>query len=239
MKVIAENLMIKTKYADLLKEVGELVYQVCKSDSISLSAAWIDVTEQTYNDAGLYPEYGRRILYTSDQLATAILKATKPLEDEIVKWREASRVKHLEAIDWAGKHQAISYQLAAAQGEIEASSKDSLRLLESVKYLRGIAEHGEERQQREDETVEQFVLGYVKKLEDQLAKAEQRVAELIPGNGKELSERMKRLATNSVWRYSADQNKPVDMSDPNIQELFAIIDHLCIGINSPANGASS
>ena len=74
---------------------------------------------------------------------------------------------------------------------------------------------------------------------DQLAKAEQRVAELIPGNGKELSDRMKRLATNSVWRYSADQNKPVDMSDPNIQELFAIIDHLCIGIDSPASGASS
>ena len=77
------------------------------------------------------------------------------------------------------------------------------------------------------------------RLQDQLAKAEQRVAELIPGNGKELSERMKRLATNSVWRYSVDQNKPVDMSDPNIQELFAIIDHLCIGLDSPANGASS
>ena len=74
---------------------------------------------------------------------------------------------------------------------------------------------------------------------EQLATAEQRVAGLIPGNGKELSERMKRLATNSVWRYSVDQNKPVDMSDPNIQELFAIIDHLCIGLDSPENGASS
>ena len=189
--------------AELLKEVGE-------------PFAWLYESKQGHR---LVSEQRRTVhaydsetpLFTSDQVATAILKATKPLED----------------------------QLAAAQEEIKASSKDSLRLLESVKYLRGIAEHGEERQQREDETVEQFVLGYVKKLEDQLAKAEQRVAELIPGNGKELSERMKRLATNSVWRYSVDQNKPVDMSDPNIQELFAIIDHLCIGLDSPANGASS
>ena len=180
-------------------------------------------------------------LFTSDQVAAAILKATGPLEKEIerlktvpMKYRRMAFNAQLQ-----DENNELRTQLAAAQEEIKASSKDSLRLLESVKYLRGIAEHGEERQQREDETVEQFVLGYVKKLEDQLAKAEQRIAELIPGNGKELSERMKRLATNSVWRYSANQNKPVDMSDPNIQELFAIIDHLCIGLNSPANGASS
>lgn len=63
--------IIESYKEGLLKEVGEPVYQVCKSDSVSLSAAWIDVTEQTYNDAGLYPEYGRRILYTSDKLAAA------------------------------------------------------------------------------------------------------------------------------------------------------------------------
>lgn len=71
--------------AELLKEVRSPIYQVCKSDSVSLSSAWIDVTEQTYNDADLYPEYGRRILYTSDQVAAAIIKATKPLEDQLAK----------------------------------------------------------------------------------------------------------------------------------------------------------
>ena len=72
--------LIESYKAELLKEVQggqpdlrEPVYQICKSDSVSLSSAWIDVTEQTYNDAGLYPEYGRRILYTSDQLAAAQL----------------------------------------------------------------------------------------------------------------------------------------------------------------------
>ena len=176
MKVLAENLTIKTKYADLLKEVGEPVYQVCKSDSISLSAAWIDVTEQTYNDSGLYPEYGRRILYTSDQLATAILKATKPLEDEIVKWREASRVKHLEAIDWAGKHQAISHQLAAVQEENGRLENQVLaRDAELWGRTQEILELND--QLAKAEQLWQVAQGRCDGLEEKLAKAEQRVAE--------------------------------------------------------------
>lgn len=97
------NKLIESYKAELLKEVGEPVYQVCKSDSISLSSAWIDVTEQTYNDAGLYPEYGRRILYTSDQVAAAIIKATKPLEEQLSKAEqrvaEACALTYLEDYD--------------------------------------------------------------------------------------------------------------------------------------------
>ena len=40
-----------------------------------------------------------------------------------------------------------------------------LRLIETIKYVVGIAERGEGRTMRDDETVEQFVLGYVNKLE--------------------------------------------------------------------------
>jgi hypothetical protein len=43
---------------------GEPVYQICKKDSQSISSAWIDVEKQAYEDAGIYPEYGRRTLYT-------------------------------------------------------------------------------------------------------------------------------------------------------------------------------
>lgn len=43
---------------------GEPVYQICKKDSQSISSAWIDVEKQAYEDAGMYPEYGRRTLYT-------------------------------------------------------------------------------------------------------------------------------------------------------------------------------
>ena len=41
----------------------EPVYQICKADSVSISTAWIDVQKQQYDDAALYPEYGRRVLY--------------------------------------------------------------------------------------------------------------------------------------------------------------------------------
>lgn len=43
---------------------GEPVYQICKKDSQSISTAWIDVEKQAYEDASVYPEYGRRTLYT-------------------------------------------------------------------------------------------------------------------------------------------------------------------------------
>ena len=43
---------------------GEPVYQICKADSVSISTAWVDVQKQQYDDAAVYPEYGRRVLYT-------------------------------------------------------------------------------------------------------------------------------------------------------------------------------
>lgn len=43
---------------------GEPVYQICKKDSHCISSAWIDVEKRAYEDAGMYPEYGRRTLYT-------------------------------------------------------------------------------------------------------------------------------------------------------------------------------
>jgi len=51
-------------------------------------------------------------------------------------------------------------------------AKDILRLVETVKYLRGIAERGTGNECPPDETVEQFVLGYVKQLEARCAELE-------------------------------------------------------------------
>lgn len=45
---------------------------------------------------------------------------------------------------------------------------DMLRLIETIKYLRGIAERGTGRPCGNTETVETFVLGYVKTLEEQV-----------------------------------------------------------------------
>lgn len=59
----------------------------------------------------------------------------------------------------------LNKQIEEKDKEIARLNADLLRLIETIKYLRGIAEKGEGRAAREDETVEQFVLGYVKKLE--------------------------------------------------------------------------
>ncbi len=51
------------------------------------------------------------------------------------------------------------------QEPVTTDLMDMLRLIETIKYLRGIAERGLGREIRDDETIEQFVLGYVKQLE--------------------------------------------------------------------------
>lgn len=75
--------------------------------------------------------------------------------------------------------QRLVAALEAAQAEVErlrqalepwANEPDidaatMLRLIKTIKYLVGIAERGEGRKIADDETPEQFVLGYVKRLE--------------------------------------------------------------------------
>lgn len=53
----------------------------------------------------------------------------------------------------------------------QKEAQDMLRLIETVKYMIGIAERGEGRKIRDNETAEQFVLGYVKRLENALRMA--------------------------------------------------------------------
>lgn len=44
-------------------------------------------------------------------------------------------------------------------------AKGLMKTIESLRYISGIAERGLERQQRDDETTESFILGYVQHLE--------------------------------------------------------------------------
>lgn len=150
--------LIESYKAELLKEVGGSIYQVCKSDSVSLSSAWIDVTEQTYNDAGLYPEYGRRILYTSDQLAAAILKATKPLVEEVERLQEEDNLP-------------VRYYQPNGKGPVYAVyESSSIDFVEKLRNQLTVAQ--EELRSRDD-----FIAMLQETQKDQLAKAEQRVAE--------------------------------------------------------------
>jgi hypothetical protein len=64
----------------------------------------------------------------------------------------------------------------AALAEPEGEPSTVLRLIDTIKYLVGIAERGEGRKARDDELPEQFVLGYVKRLEAALAEPSEPVA---------------------------------------------------------------
>ena len=85
--------------------------------------------------------------------------------------------------DWQGepnsraKDDAIAI-CEAALAEPEDEPSTVLRLIDTIKYLVGIAERGEGRKARDDELPEQFVLGYVKRLEEALAEPSEPVAEV-------------------------------------------------------------
>lgn len=79
----------------------EPVYQLCKVDSVSISTAWVDVQKQQYDDAALYPEYGRRVLYThpapgvpDDAIDSAIYSQCPDFDD----WHEGPSIDDIRAI---------------------------------------------------------------------------------------------------------------------------------------------
>ena len=98
--------LIESYKAELLKEVGEPVGYVFKDDA----------TRNFYNSRiGSANEYGNyaQPLFTSDQVAAAIIKATKPLEE-----------RRCEICGYAEHHRehtsCLRTQLAAAQEENDA-----------------------------------------------------------------------------------------------------------------------
>ena len=74
--VSAEN-ALKQKKPMTEEEIPEAepVYQIAMAEG-STSTAWIDVAKDVFDDAGMYPEYKRRALYTRPE------PARKPMTDE-------------------------------------------------------------------------------------------------------------------------------------------------------------
>lgn len=74
----------------------------------------------------------------------------------------------------ADQYEKIRKALEPWAYEPDVDAATMLRLIKTIKYLVGIAERGEGRKIADDETPEQFVLGYVKRLEqtNQDARAE-------------------------------------------------------------------
>lgn len=92
-------------------------------------------------EVAMKDELSRRQFYANTQRLVAALEAAQA---EVERLRQA-----LEP--WAN------------EPDIDAATM--LRLIKTIKYLVGIAERGEGRKIADDETPEQFVLGYVKRLE--------------------------------------------------------------------------
>ena len=73
------------------------------------------------------------------------------------------------SIGYSERREAAITICEAALAEPEGEPSTVLRLIDTIKYLVGIAERGEGRKARDDELPEQFVLGYVKRLEEAIA----------------------------------------------------------------------
>lgn len=166
--------LVESYKAELLKEAGEPTCWMTPDGE-----GWRMRTKPPETDTKL----GWMEFYTSDQLAAAIIKATGPLEEEVErnatrryelvacrKERDELRAKLAKAEQlWQvaqGRCDGLEEKLAAAQEEIERWKNG------------GYTNLWKQRTEDRDETIERQRLTLLE-LRDQLAKAEQRVAEAI------------------------------------------------------------
>ena len=135
--------LIESYKAELLNEVGEPVAVTNHAQlgyvtdgmhpDIPL-AMW--AKETSYSGANI-------ALYTSDQVAAAILKATKPLEEEVAEWKGKWEKESIEADRWSDEASELRAQLAAAQEEWNQCSgllDDAHRSIEMLEYQLAKAE---------------------------------------------------------------------------------------------------
>ncbi len=72
-----ERLLIRAENAlKQKKPMTEPVYQIAMAEG-STSTAWIDVAKNVFDDAGMYPEYKRRALYTRPELEAETIETLK------------------------------------------------------------------------------------------------------------------------------------------------------------------
>lgn len=163
MKVLAENLTVKTKYAGLLKEVGEPVAYRYKDHN----GHWCFMVK---------PYGNNEPLFTSEQVAAAILNVTEPLEGEIERLKQQSANRLIGLCKGGEDNDELRAQLAAAQEECEfqrnAHKQAEELMLEQSNQLAAVQE--EMNDWRNQAHQSQSAFG---RLQDQLAKAEQRVSE--------------------------------------------------------------
>lgn len=166
---------------ELLREARETLH-CCDQHDVSDAASMRDEIDAALARAEAQPE----AVFTMEQFGGLVGLARDHARERAVVYKATSRsgetchfgVKSLARI-WAkggGNVEEVPVRdlrvVSAPQPaapDSGLSADEAMRLIATVKYLRGIAERGEGRQMRDDETVEQFVLGYVKRLEQPAA----------------------------------------------------------------------
>lgn len=151
---------IESYKAELLKEVGEPVAEFKRHP-------FGDYTELSFS-AGYSARRGDK-LYTSDQVAAAILKATKPLEEEMSELKIYKAAYRMAAREMTGSDEPVELALEISQlrAKLAAAQKEVERLKTVPMKYRRMAFNA----QLQDENNE---------LRARLAKAEQQVAEWQP-----------------------------------------------------------
>jgi len=118
--VSAEN-ALKQKKPMTEEEIPEAepVYQIAMAEG-STSTAWIDVAKDVFDDAGMYPEYKRRALYTRPEPARKPMTEMEVSNEwcKLVKKISGPRMKYedgrkyfsnfKEGLRFAEKHHGIS-----------------------------------------------------------------------------------------------------------------------------------
>lgn len=117
--------------AELLKEVGESVALVVKDsegEQLMYPAAIFKYKMASENDIISY-------LYTSDQVATAILKATGPLEEEVERLKSLAIDLTRERDEQFVSLHELRAQLAAAQADNQELQRQNNRLRSDISDL--------------------------------------------------------------------------------------------------------
>ena len=113
---------------ELLKEVGEPVYVVY--NGLVMESTFIDKEnaeqyaqnkQKSHDLSGSLAAYRVEGRFTSDQLATAILKATKPLEDQLAKAEQLWQIAQ-------GRCDGLEVKLARAEQRVAALELEVARL---------------------------------------------------------------------------------------------------------------
>lgn len=123
----------------------------------------------------------QRLLELSTQQAATIARLRAALAAEPapqpVAWLVTSRAGHIRAA-WTDAPSEEAFQIAEIDGDTITplyahalaakptwTMDECAQVIKTMRYIQGIAERGQGRPMRDDETLESFVLGYVKQLE--------------------------------------------------------------------------